>query len=120
MQGRALLAAGADRAAGHGDAAPERTRSGLEYISETSALAAHLFRGLLVIDRELNVMPSLAENFRVSGDGRTYLFQLREGTCWSDGEPLTAHDFVYTWERARQRSTVTAFLLEDVERADRA
>jgi oligopeptide transport system substrate-binding protein len=96
---------------------PSALAPGLEYISETSALAGHLFRGLLVVDRDLNVMPSLAENFRVSGDGRTYLFQLREGSCWSDGEPLTAHDFVYTWERARRRSTVTAFLLEDVERA---
>jgi ABC-type transport system substrate-binding protein/class 3 adenylate cyclase len=96
---------------------PKALAPGLEYISETSALSAHLFRGLLEIDRELNVMPSLAENFRVSGDGRTYLFQLRESACWSDGEPLTAHDFVYTWERARQSSTVTAFLLEDVEAA---
>ena len=96
---------------------PNALAPGLEYIAETSALTAHLFRGLLIIDRDLNVMPSLAENFRVSGDGLTYMFQLREGTCWSDGEPLTAHDFVYTWERARQRSTETAFLLEDVERA---
>ncbi len=96
---------------------PSSLAPGLEYISETSALTAHLFRGLLVIDRDLNVMPSLAENFRVSADGLTYLFQLRESACWSDGVPVTAHDFVYTWERARQLSTVTAFLLEDVERA---
>ena len=96
---------------------PNTLAPGLEYISETSALSAHLFRGLLIVDRDLNVMPSLAENFRVSSDGTTYMFQLRAGTCWSDGEPLTAHDFVYTWERARKRSTGTAFLLEDVERA---
>jgi ABC-type transport system substrate-binding protein len=96
---------------------PHTLAPGLEYVSEISALTAHLFRGLLIIDRDLNVMPSLAENFRVSADGTTYLFQLREGSRWSDGEPLTAHDFVYTWERARQRSTVTAFLLEDVDRA---
>jgi len=96
---------------------PESLAPGLEYVAETSALTAHLFRGLLVIDRDLNVMPSLAENFRVSGDGLTYLFQLRESACWSDGEPVTAHDFVYTWERARQRSTVTAFLLQDVDQA---
>ena len=96
---------------------PHTLAPGLEYISETSALSGHLFRGLLIIDRDLNVMPSLAENFRVSGDGTTYMFQLRAGTCWSDGEPLTAHDFVYTWERARERSGGTAFLLEDVERA---
>jgi ABC-type transport system substrate-binding protein/class 3 adenylate cyclase len=96
---------------------PYTLAPGLEYISETSALSAHLFRGLLIVDRDLNVMPSLAENFRVSSDGTTYMFQLRAGTCWSDGEPLTAHDFVYTWERARERSTGPAFLLEDVERA---
>jgi ABC-type transport system substrate-binding protein/class 3 adenylate cyclase len=96
---------------------PESLAPGLEYIAETSALTTHLFRGLLIIDRDLNVMPSLAENFRVSGDGLTYMFQLRESACWSDGVPVTAHDFVYTWERARQLSTVTAFLLEDVERA---
>ncbi|MEP6640510.1 MAG: ABC transporter substrate-binding protein [Gaiellales bacterium] len=96
---------------------PNALAPGLEYISETSALTGHLFRGLLIVDRDLNVMPSLAENFRVSGDGLTYMFQLRAGTCWSDGEPLTAHDFVYTWERARERSTVTAFLLDDLERA---
>jgi ABC-type transport system substrate-binding protein/class 3 adenylate cyclase len=96
---------------------PDSLAPGLEYVAETSALTAHLFRGLLVIDRDLNVMPSLAENFRVSGDGLTYLFQLRESACWSDGEPVTAHDFVYTWERARQRSTVTAFLLQDVDQA---
>jgi ABC-type transport system substrate-binding protein/class 3 adenylate cyclase len=96
---------------------PDALAPGLDYVSESNALTAHLFRGLLVIDRDLNVMPSLAENFRVSGDGLTYLFQLRESACWSDGEPVTAHDFVYTWERARQRSTVTAFLLQDVEGA---
>jgi ABC-type transport system substrate-binding protein/class 3 adenylate cyclase len=96
---------------------PDALAPGLDYVSESSALTAHLFRGLLLIDRDLNVMPSLAENFRVSADGLTYLFQLRESACWSDGEPVTAHDFVYTWERARQRSTVTAFLLQDVDQA---
>src|SRR5207248_9929233 len=91
--------------------------SGFEYVSETNVFTTHLFRGLLIIDRDMNVMPSLAENFRVSGDGTTYMFQLRQSACWSDGEPVTAHDFVYTWERARERSTVTAFLLEDVSPA---
>ena len=42
---------------------------GLAYVADTSALTQHLFRGLLIVDRELNVMPSLAENFRVSSDG---------------------------------------------------
>ena len=96
---------------------PEALAPGLDYVSETNALIAHLFRGLLIVDRDLNVMPSLAENFRVSADGLTYLFQLREDARWSDGEPLTAHDFVDTWERMRALSTVTAFLLEDIRSA---
>jgi oligopeptide transport system substrate-binding protein len=63
-------------------------------------------------------MPALAENFRVSADGLSYLFQIRATARWSDGHPVTAHDFVRTWQRAREISTVTAFLLEDVERAE--
>jgi ABC-type transport system substrate-binding protein/class 3 adenylate cyclase len=97
---------------------PTHLAPGLEYISDVSALTAHVFNGLLVVDRDLNVMPSLADNFRVSADGLSYLFQIRGTARWSDGEPVTAHDFVDTWERARRLSTATAFLLEDMERAE--
>jgi ABC-type transport system substrate-binding protein/class 3 adenylate cyclase len=91
---------------------------GSVYFSEDAALTELLFRGLLRVDRDLNVMPSLADNFRVSGDGLEYLFQLRPGLRWSDGEPLTAHDFVYTWGRMRELGERTAFLLEDVSEAE--
>ena len=87
-------------------------------MADTSALTQHLFRGLLIVDRELNVMPSLAENFRVSSDGTTYLFQLHDDARWSDGEPLTAHDFVYTWEHVRGLSASTAFLFADMAEAN--
>ena len=43
--------------------------------------------------------PGIAESWDVSEDGLTYTFHLREST-WSDGTPLTAHDFVYTAQRA--------------------
>jgi ABC-type oligopeptide transport system substrate-binding subunit/class 3 adenylate cyclase len=91
---------------------------GAVYFTEIAAITELLFRGLLRVDRELNVMPSLADNFRVSGDGLEYLFQLRPGLTWSDGEPLTAHDFVYTWTRMRELGETTAFLLEDVAEAE--
>jgi ABC-type transport system substrate-binding protein/class 3 adenylate cyclase len=91
---------------------------GVVYVADTSALTQHLFRGLLIVDRELNVMPSLAENFRVSSDGTTYLFQLHDDARWSDGEPLTAHDFVYTWEHVRGLSASTAFLFADMAEAN--
>ena len=91
---------------------------GLDYTSDANVLTEHVFSGLLQVDRDLNVMPALAENFRVSADGLSYLFQIRASARWSDGHPVTAHDFVRTWDRVREISTVTAFLLEDVERAE--
>jgi ABC-type transport system substrate-binding protein/class 3 adenylate cyclase len=91
---------------------------GVVYVADTSAITQHLFRGLLIVDRELNVMPSLAENFRVSSDGMTYLFQLHDDARWSDGEPLTAHDFIYTWEHVRGLSASTAFLFADMAEAN--
>ena len=77
-----------------------------------------LFRGLLRIDHDLNVVPELAQNMNVSADGLTYLFMLREDACWSDGHPLTAGDFVYAWRKLREEGHVTAFLLDDIESAE--
>lgn len=49
-----------------------------------------------------------AENYTVSADGLRYTFTLREGLAWSDGEPLTAADFVFAFQRLRQGSGSTA------------
>jgi oligopeptide transport system substrate-binding protein len=89
---------------------------GSVYTTEGAALLEHLFRGLLHVDQELNVVPAMADNFRVSSDGVTYLFRIREGMRWSDGVPVTAEDFAFGWERMREVA-FTSFLLEDVESA---
>jgi ABC-type transport system substrate-binding protein/class 3 adenylate cyclase/tetratricopeptide (TPR) repeat protein len=80
-------------------------------------ICEHLFRGLLRADRELNVRPELAESFTVSDDGLEYVFQLREDARWQDGEPVTAHDFAYTWAQMRGEGVDTAFLLDDISSA---
>ncbi len=85
------------------------------YSTEGMQITDHLFRGLLSLDGDMNVVPELADNFRVSTDGRTYLFRLREGVCWSDGVPLVADDFVYAWEHLTRESLPTGFLLDDVD-----
>jgi peptide/nickel transport system substrate-binding protein len=46
-------------------------------------------------------VPGLAESWEASDDGLTYTYHLREGMQWSDGEPLTANDIVYTINRSR-------------------
>ncbi len=88
---------------------------GYVYSSESVAVVGHLFRGLLAVDRDLNVVPSLADNFRVSADGLTYLFRIRDGARWSDGEPVTAEDFAWTWKQMANERATTAFMLAGVE-----
>ena len=60
---------------------------------------AELFEGLPRLDRDNQPQPALAERWDISPDGKTYTFHLRPGITWSDGTPITAHDFVYSWMR---------------------
>jgi len=62
--------------------------------------ANHLFEGLVVYDWEnQQVVPGAAETWDISTDNLTYTFHLRPGMLWSDGSPLTAHDFEYAIKR---------------------
>jgi ABC-type transport system substrate-binding protein/class 3 adenylate cyclase len=97
---------------------PQAVTPGVAYTTDAGTVIEQLFRGLLRVDRDLNVVPEMASNMRVSADGLTYLFMLREGARWSDGEPVTMHDFVYSWDRLREEGGELAFLLEDVESAE--
>lgn len=63
-------------------------------------IAAALFEGLTVPDPgTLEPRPGVAEGWEVSADGRTYTFRLREGVRWSNGDALTAEDFVWSARR---------------------
>ena len=97
---------------------PDSYAPGDTYSSDSAIVIEQLFRGLLRIDHDLNVVPELAQNMNVSADGLTYMFMLREDACWSDGHPLTAEDFVYAWRKLREEGHVTAFLLDDIESAE--
>lgn len=55
---------------------------------------------LVKFDENNNVVGDLATHYEVSDDGLTYKFYLRDNLKWSDGEPLTAEDFVYSYKRA--------------------
>jgi oligopeptide transport system substrate-binding protein len=59
-----------------------------------------LFEGLTAIDEKTSqAVPAQARSWEVSADGLTWTFHLREGLRWSNGEPLTADDFVQSWRR---------------------
>ncbi len=63
-------------------------------------IAKILFEGLTEYDpHTLLPVPGQAYRWETSADGRVYTFHLRPGLEWSDGAPLTAHDFVWSWRR---------------------
>jgi oligopeptide transport system substrate-binding protein len=69
-------------------------------------LARSLFEGLATSDpRTLEPRPGQAERWETSADGLTWTFHLRPGLAWSDGVPLTARDFVWSWLRVLRPET---------------
>jgi oligopeptide transport system substrate-binding protein len=58
-----------------------------------------LFEGLTVYDpKDLSVKPGIAEKWEISDDGTVYTFHLRDAK-WSNGDPVTARDFEWSWKR---------------------
>ena len=75
-----------------------------------------LFAGLVDFDQTNKVIPGLASSYDVSPDGKTYTFHLRHHLKFSNGLPITAHDFVYSWSRVVDPDTASpyGFLLDNV------
>jgi oligopeptide transport system substrate-binding protein len=67
-----------------------------------------LFEGLVRLDPEGKPAPGMAERWEVSADGLKYTFYLREAR-WSNGEPVTAEDFVYAWRRVLAPETGSSY-----------
>jgi ABC-type oligopeptide transport system substrate-binding subunit/DNA-binding SARP family transcriptional activator len=65
----------------------------------SSVVCSAMFRGLVELTPELDVVPDLASSWEVQDGGCTYIFHLRDDARWSDGQPVTAHDFQYAWKR---------------------
>jgi ABC-type oligopeptide transport system substrate-binding subunit/DNA-binding SARP family transcriptional activator len=75
-----------------------------EGIYSTSVIE-QLFSGLAQQTSEMGVVPDVARSWEVSAGGRKYVFRLREDVRWSDGTPVTAGDFEYSWKRALDPAT---------------
>ena len=68
-----------------------------------------LFEGLTIEAPNGDVIPGVAESWRISEDGRIYVFQLRANARWSNGDPVTAHDFVYSFRRSLDPETLSRY-----------
>ena len=71
------------------------------------AIAA-VTEGLFQLDATGNTIPGMAVKEEVSEDGKTRTFTLRDAK-WSDGQPVTAHDFVFSWRRLADPKTASQY-----------
>ena len=77
---------------------------------KTSSVAeSHILRDLLeslvIYNTKAEIIPGAAERWSISPDGRTYTFNLRRGARWSNGDPVQAADFVYSYRRIMSPET---------------
>ncbi len=57
-----------------------------------------IFEGLFGYDSALNIVPKMAQTWTISPNRQSWVFHLRRDRFWSNGEPVTARDFIYGWE----------------------
>lgn len=72
--------------------------------------------GLMQMDSTGKAVPAIAQSYDVSDDGLTYTFHLRDDAKWSNGDPVTADDFVFGWQRAVDPATASeySYMLSDI------
>jgi oligopeptide transport system substrate-binding protein len=72
--------------------------------------------GLMQMDSTGKAVPAIAESYKVSDDGLTYTFNLRDDAYWSNGDPVTADDFVFGWQRAVDPAVASeySYMLSDI------
>ncbi|AXY08937.1 peptide ABC transporter substrate-binding protein [Bacillus thuringiensis LM1212] len=69
----------------------------------------NIFEGLYVLDDQDQPIPAVAKSFKRSEDGKKYTFDLRKDAKWSNGDNVTAHDFMFAWKRAITPETASQY-----------
>ncbi|HEY9181933.1 MAG TPA: peptide ABC transporter substrate-binding protein, partial [Gammaproteobacteria bacterium] len=68
-----------------------------------------IYEGLISESPKGDLIPGVASTWTVSDDGKTYVFNLRPEARWSNGDPLTAHDFVFSLRRGVDPKTLSVY-----------
>ncbi|MCC6918740.1 MAG: peptide ABC transporter substrate-binding protein [Alphaproteobacteria bacterium] len=84
-------------------------------------IVGDMLEGLTTEDVDGKIVPAAAESWDISADGRTWTFHIRPNALWSDGTPVTADDFVYSWRRLMDPKTAAQYasILYVVKNAER-
>ena len=101
----------------------EMPTADLSQATDTVSFSAlnNVYEGIYRLDENNEPQPAgAAEEAEVSDDGLTYTIQLREDATWSNGDPVTADDYVYGWQRTVDPETASefAYIYEPVENAE--
>ncbi len=86
----------------------------------SSEIAGNTQQGLLSRTKNSKPKPGLAKSWSHSPNGLTWTFHLRKNLKWSNGDPLTANDFVYAWRRTVNPKTASqyAYIYSGIKNAD--
>lgn len=77
--------------------------------SDGMTFITQCFEGLMIPNEKGEIVNGQAKQYSVSPDGLIYTFTLRDDAYWSDGKPVTAHDFVYSWRRLVDPATASGY-----------
>ena len=78
---------------------PPSLDPGLASDTTSANILLNIMDPLVKLDDDLNPVPTAAESFETSEDGKTVTFVLRDGLKWTNGDPVAAGDFEYAWKR---------------------
>jgi ABC-type oligopeptide transport system substrate-binding subunit len=80
-------------------AEPPSLDPGLATDTTSADVITNIMDPLVKLDEKLQPVPNLAKSWDVSPDGKTVTFRLRDDGRWTNGDPVTAHDFEWSWKR---------------------
>lgn len=69
----------------------------------------HIYEGLMKYNEKGEIVEGVAKEMKVSDDGLTYTFTLRDDAKWSNGDPVTAQDFEFSWKRVLDPETASEY-----------
>ena len=80
-------------------AEPPSLDPGLATDTTSGDVITNIMDPLVKLDKDLQPVPNLAKSWTVSDDGKTVTFKLRDDGRWTNGDPVTAQDFEWSWKR---------------------
>lgn len=82
-------------------------------------MLTNTMEGLTRVDAKGVATPAMAESWEQSEDGKTWTFKIRKNAKWSNGDPVTAKDFEYSWKRTLNPETASqyGYVMYDIEGA---